>query len=219
MCARHQWGREVSGVPRTPEVATWVGTAVHAMLAGQEQPKAPAYLQFDSVTPNLIVALGQVSEIASAVREQLAVQGMVPVEWEIETIKGFCPGTIDVLLMRDSREPILGDVKTGATIGAGAWLQLGAYFDSFQQTFPNTRFPLMPDPQKVAVIHAPRPKFGELSQCKIETRNGEACAGQAAFWAEHANGWADAHGWHDVPASPGIACSSCEIRKECEVAV
>ena len=219
-CARHQWGREVAGVPRIPEVATWVGTAVHAMLAEKAFPPEPAYMHYDSTTPNLIVAVGQVSEIASAVREQLAAQGMVPVQWEIETIKGFCPGTIDVLLMRDGREPILGDVKTGVTIGAGAWLQLGAYFDSYQQTFPNTRFPLMPDPRRVAVIHAPRPKFGALTKCTIEIRDGEACMVEAEHWAEQANGWADnAHDWHDVPASPGIACSSCELRRECEVAV
>ena len=213
-CARRQWGREVTGVPRVPQVATWVGNAVHDMLAGMPQSAAPAYLHYDSVTPNLIVALAQVSDIASEIREHLAIQGMRPVEWEIETTKGFCPGTIDVLLMRDEREPILGDVKTGATVGAGAWLQLGAYFDSYQKTFPDH-----PDPMRVAVIHAPRPKFGELSQCTIETRDGAACAAQAEFWAKQADRWADAHAWHDVPASPGMGCSSCEIRKECEVSI
>ena len=134
------------------------------MLAEKAFPPEPAYMHYDSTTPNLIVAVGQVSEIASAVREQLAAQGMVPVQWEIETIKGFCPGTIDVLLMRDGREPILGDVKTGVTIGAGAWLQLGAYFDSYQQTFPNTRFPLMPDPREGGRDSCPPPEVWRADQ-------------------------------------------------------
>ena len=212
-CARRQWHRQFTDRPQSASVDRWVGSAVHATLADQTPSPAPAYMRYDAVTPNLTVALAQVADITSEIREKLAVWGLVPVEWEIATDEGFCPGTIDVLLMRD-REPILADVKTGDSIGAGAWLQLGAYHDAYCKTFPDR-----PDPIRVAVIHAPRPKFGQLCACTIETRDGEVCAGHAKHWAGQADRWAEEDSWLKVPASPGTRCLTCEIRKHCEVSI
>ena len=117
--------------PRAPgrtNVAAWVGTMAHALIAEELIPDQEyARIAYDQLTPTEHVAQVQAQSIAKCARRLLVDQG-----WGIlgqEEALGRPPeltGHLDLRAWHSDHGEAIIDLKTGGQIGA-AWLQVGGY--------------------------------------------------------------------------------------------
>lgn len=144
---------------REPHVATWIGTAVHALAAGAELPETPEMMRFDGITPDIRMAKLQIKTMADAVAEAADVQfsrhEVYLGDWQHEQwpFFMFLSGTADLIGIDGSGKYFIADLKTGAQFHS-AWLQLGAYALLYEHS-PD----MVGKVETLCTIHCPRPSF------------------------------------------------------------
>ena len=206
------------GGGRGPHISTWIGTAVHARMAGKDVEPIPAGVLYDKTTPNHGIAELQIGRIVGQINELFWIHGLTPLAWEVPVSDGEHEGTLDVVLAKEGfcSRSMIGDIKTGKHVPNGVWLQLGSYFsmDSDLDLIPH-------DVIEVCVIHVPRLPTTHPQSGSITTRNGEECAREAALWYRMIERLLDDDGdINDFPASPGMSCHSCPMTvEECAVRI
>lgn len=209
-CPKRAWyGLDRRSVRDAETMATWVGTAAHAIALEQPMPEAPAgYAAYDSVTPNIETARMQANYIAEHFNAELDARGLGIVESELAVMSSTITGVLDVLLQRDTtRARIIGDLKTGRMLPASVWLQLGAYVKAYREWDPDAE-PI----ESVMLFHVPRMPLHERSLVLVEERPAAACALAAERLIGEISRWLDAATFDTVPATPGLlACAGCPI--------
>ena len=216
-CARKTYANIVA--PRVGRgvnhISQWVGSAAHAVLAGDHLPDADGYMLYDTITPNLAVAKFQVEDIFETTLKILGGMGFEPVGWEVPVATDDVDGTIDVLLKNETLVPecIIGDLKTGQRIPAGTWLQLGQYFDAYDSMMTDTNLGA-----RILLLHVPRTPLDEPLVPRAEFRHGPACAAVAREWVQTIASWVETCSLETVLPSPGYECSNCQLTvAECPV--
>ena len=190
-------------------VAAWVGTMGHAILAGQPVPPTEGRIAYDQLTPTERVAQVQAQSIAKCARKLLVDQG-----WGIlgqEEALGRPPeltGHLDLRAWHSDHGEAIIDLKTGAQIGA-AWLQVGGYL-----TLYGNEAGVWPAASYGGVLHVPRTRIDRDVKGTLEKRPGLLLA-QA--WAANMVR-IDAVMFGALPTrSPGLHCARCAA--DCPVRV
>lgn len=150
---------------RVEHVATWIGKAVHARLAGAPEPEPPKLLVYDDVTPSRRRAEVQIFEMHAALATEVESLGWTtlahevqvgPVRWDHWPQNVHLEGTSDLLAVDSDFRGVLLDVKTSKEV-VKAWLQLGCYVLAYEHNQVNIEgAPRFID--RVAVAHCPRPQ-------------------------------------------------------------
>ena len=203
-------------------IATWVGNAVHQKLASSSSwgdNPAPGTL-YDNTTPNFSVAMDQVGIIIEKFEELMEVHGLKVIDHELEVNDVDNSGTLDMVLRSDCDGWLtIGDLKTGKRVPSGAWLQLGSYFQMAKHDFDfQKRSDYL---HEVAVIHIPRTPLNEAQYGSIESRIGVFCGEQSnVVYHSILELIEQDRDVSEFPASPGVACASCEMSvSECPVKI
>ena len=217
-CPKRTWRELEDGVGRdVPTIAAWVGSAAHALAAGLPMPPDPfAMMLFDRFTPSLKVARLQAIRIARVVDEVLTQHGLKVVAGELAVEDNATSGVLDFLLEYDlsDRPLVILDLKTGQHVPAGAWLQLGSYFDAYSLEYADA------PADQVAVIHVPRRAPLEIGCEEFELRPGAECAAAARSLVADVNYWMSTRTRDNIAAHPGISCHSCPLTsRDCAVRI
>ena len=212
------WNPEPVAHTRT-HIAEWVGSAVHARVAGLDDPPRPKEIVFDAFSPTFTTAQAQVSVMAEQVTRTIA-DSLSPgsiVEYEVPFEPLRMPGwpqnvvlvgTADmVVTTMDRNITAIVDIKTSQNFEY-AWLQLGAYGLLWNRGEPSG----IPD---LGVLHCPRPDYGMMNREQVldisfqETSvNARKCADEALSAIRRI---IDLVTDRDTAvASPGIHCKWCE---------
>ena len=209
-CPKRAWdGLERRGGRDAETMATWVGTAAHALAFDRPMPDPPVgYAAYDSVTPNIKTAQIQAHDIALSFLQELEGRGLGVIDSELAITSSTITGVIDVLLERDTTlARSIADLKTGRTLPASVWLQLGAYAKAYREWEPDAA-PV----ESVMLFHIPRVPLHEPSRVLVEERPATACALAAERLIREVRRWLDVATFDTVPATPGlIACAGCPV--------
>ena len=217
-CPKRTWRELEDGRGRdVPTIAAWVGSSAHALAAGLPMPPDPVGMAlFDSLTPSTKVARLQASQISGVVRHVLEVHGLSVVSAELAVEDGSTSGVLDLLIKYDvPKQPlVILDLKTGQNVPAGAWLQLGSYFDAYNYEHPD-------EPAgNVAVIHVPRAAPLAINCEAFEIRPGPPCAAASRVLIADIDHWMRHRDRDTVPAYPGFSCHSCPLTsRDCAVRI
>ena len=194
---------------RDDHVATWIGTMVHAVVAGQESVPTPNMLVFDEITPTLRIAQLQIVKMASAILRRIRAEGWTVLSqedelhpyWHQDWLPGMSlVGRSDLVAQTIDWTVVLADIKTAREFRS-AWLQLGGYAILYHETYDMF-------PSKLATIHCPRPAHLEGADVTIYY-----CDTQAAMTEARrvANRVSDLMQDPDkAVAAPGNRCRYCD---------
>lgn len=148
------------GAIREEHVATFIGTAVHAAVAGEEYEEPSHHLVYDSITPTMNHAHRQIARMANEVTAEIKRSGWEVVGHEIDfpglAFPHLLPqlrlvGRIDILGRFGHDFGIL-DVKTSRAIEP-TWLQMGGYGILYEAAHPRNVI------TSLCTIHCPRVKL------------------------------------------------------------
>ncbi len=200
--------------PRGPEhIAGWVGTAVHALMAGQEPPPLPEPATYDHLTTSPRMARAQARAIAFDLREAVAPLCMTPLACEVAVRSpldgAVLDGRADLALRlpetpeRPGRGPLaLLDYKTGRRADH-ALVQLGAYALAIE------RAGLFDGDPVESLIVARRPRGPKGGPAAVEIRPAPPAVADAAARVSRV---ADVLSRRAEPLpSPGPHCQSCPV--------
>ena len=153
-------------------IATWIGSAVHAMIALEEVPRRPDDVVFDKKTPNWKAATWQLMVMVERVQKSLNNIKAADIRHEVylgkHNITGlplnmYLTGTLDLTFNVQSSlhsdRPAILDIKTSESF-IPAWIQLGAYKYLYEMT---SEHPC----NLLGVLHCPRPEYGVLDNNKV----------------------------------------------------
>ena len=184
-------------------IASWIGSAVHARLAGEELPAMPEPALFDDRTPTARHAKAQINMVVKAIEATVD-----PVGWKVlarempvrALIEGaVITGTCDFVVDTGLGKAVL-DVKTGHA-AYHSWLQLGAYAAALEAEGEG--------PASVGLIACPRPRVGRPEAAHIEFRpSGPAKADAGAVIRRVSALFND--GSEPLP-NPGVHCARCRV--------
>ena len=208
--------------PRVEHVAGWIGSAVHAALAGDSEPIPPKFLSFDDLTPTFAVARAQITRMVPAIEAVLALNDFTPLAHELhlpaltfvgnDTFPDWpadlqLGGTLDLLCAGGPDDAgIVADFKTGRTFEAG-WLQIAAYALRYEWSPPDDpRLPVTIG--EAAIVHCMRPAVLKPAQATllrqpIEPLMDEAVRVLNRVIASHLDP-------ESAPATPSERCRFCE---------
>ena len=185
-------------------IASWIGSAVHARLAGEELPAMPEPALFDDRTPTARHAKAQINMVVKAIEATVD-----PVGWKVlarempvrALIEGaVITGTCDFVVDTGLGKAVL-DVKTGHA-AYHSWLQLGAYAAALDAAEDE-------GPASVGLIACPRPRVGRPEAAHIEFRPaGPAKADAGAVIRRVSALFND--GSEPLP-NPGVHCARCPV--------
>ena len=188
-------------------VAAWVGTGAHAIVAGLTPELVPpigARLAYDAITPMWQHADIQAIAIARCARELLTAQGWTPIAHEEEVRRGDdLVGHLDIRAWHTDFGEAIIDLKTGQGIGA-AWLQTGGYL-------------WLSDGGKKwgGVLHVPRVAISKDVKGMLVFRSGEALK---LAWQRNEARIRMVLDGSSPTYSPGIHCARCGVA-DCPVRV
>ena len=185
-------------------IAGWIGSAVHARLAGKDLPVLPEPALFDDRTPTEIYARAQVNMLVTSIEAKVDPIGWkvlareIPVRAPVED--AVIAGTCDLVVDTGLGKAVL-DVKTGHS-SYHSWLQLGAYAAALDATEDE-------GPTSVGLISCPRPRVGRPEAAQIEFRpSGPAKTDAVAVVRRVIALFND--GGEPLP-NPGLHCSQCRV--------
>lgn len=116
---------------RIQPVATWVGTAAHARLAGEPMPELGT-LAYDATTRNAHEARADAQRLAEVADAALGEAGLRIAATEVE-VNYYLSGHIDLLLRDEQDRLLIGELKTSFRAARSAWLQMGGYLQQWQE--------------------------------------------------------------------------------------
>lgn len=198
----------VSFEPKEPHVATWIGSAVHAAVAGEPIPEPPDMMVYDEVTPTRKIAEHQVEKMRKAVVQTIYNYGWTVLRSEAElkpvSDPGWLPqlritGRMDILAADRKGRHILADIKTRREYRA-TWLQTGGYVICVRDAGVRV--------DEVAAIHAPRSKFLNPQNVGIVTNDATDCAEMAMRAMNRISELIEEQ--ERAVAAPGNRCRWCE---------
>lgn len=140
-------------------IATWMGSAVHARIAEEEQPPFPESLRYDEITPTWQMAALQVEMMVESVQMALEVEcwTILEQETELEPYRDtdwlpelYLVGRKDLYAMDVNCCRVVADIKTARDFRP-AWIQTGGYALCAMAAGYKVH--------KVAAVHAPRPNI------------------------------------------------------------
>ena len=191
--------------PGRTNVAAWVGTMAHAMLANTTYDQ-PDRLAYDGLTPTENIGVRQSQAIERKARELLTTMGFGVIGREEEVQSDAMTGHLDIRAYHREKGEAIIDLKTGQSTGT-AWLQVGGYLDLYVNYAPM--------PAYAGVLHVPRQRIDRDQKGTLELR--EAKPVQQA-WRQSARRIQDVLDGAPPTYSPGLHCGRCEI-KSCPVRV
>lgn len=223
LCEKAAVWRHLNPMPaeeKAEHIATWIGTAVHSLVAVQAVPDPPRILIFDGITPTIEVARRQIDLMAEAVEHKLNAEA--PGRWDIMGreidlrplhLPGWpdnfrLTGRMDFKLRLANEDLWVCDLKTAQDI-APAWVQLGAYRLLDRMSGHRAA-------GTVATFHCPRPKDIVLGKadCTIWTVDADAAEDEALRIVNRITEIIDDPDL--ATAAPGNRCSFCK-HPECVV--
>ena len=190
-------------------IAAWVGTMAHAILAGQPVPPTEGRIAYDQLTPTQHVAQVQAGSIARHARKLLVDKG-----WGIlgqEEALGRPPeltGHLDLRAWHSDHGEAIIDLKTGAQIGA-AWLQVGGYLSLY-----GDQAGVWPAAANGGVLHVPRTRIDRDLKGTLELRRGLSLS---TAWLQNTARIYEVMGGALPTRSPGLHCARCAA--DCPVRV
>ena len=182
---RHNYPKAAADEPM-PHVATWMGSTVHAIAAGQEPMSPPKLQVYDDITPSLRHAWVQIDVMAAAVMEKTA-----SARWEIIDRELTLPpmthdqwpvnlrlvGRLDIKARQTAPYTmgiLIADIKTAKEF-APAWIQDGAYGLMHEAAYGEDE-----TVSRLAAVHCPRPKLpATAAKCEIYYCDAEAAMNEA----------------------------------------
>ena len=215
-CERYALDEATTGSKNhVPHIASWVGTAAHKLIAGEDAPEPLRLVRFDAITPSFEKAEKQALSIYRNFTRVARWKGwkVEHSELAVDALVGrtMVTGTVDVIVripghLRTLRA--LLDLKTGRDAPHG-WIQLGAYalaldaaavpIDDLgliairRQDLDESRFE--EDPEKLSRSVQLRPALGIMEDVKAQLeRVTEVYQGE-----------------QDALARPGLHCSYCNV--------
>lgn len=209
---------------REQHVATWIGKAVHALLAGESLPEPDGLLVYDAITPTFTRARAQIVDMAGALSSKLFGMGWRPLAKEVQVGPArwdhwphnvHLEGTADLLCVDAEGKGVLVDVKTSKEI-VKAWMQLGCYALAYEhQESEIEGAPKFID--RVAVAHCPRPKhLLETPIASVYSQSTSDILGDT--WHALNRVIENIKNPDAAPAAPGPSCRYCN-HPECRVRV
>ena len=131
--------KEVKALEGAPHIASWIGSAAHAVAAGEKLPPDPGTAKFDHITPVMSHARMQANDLGMDLKDRIDRQRLRVLEREqplSETIDYdtgcLLVGTPD-LVCSLGKEAVIIDLKTARVVHT-AWLQLAAYVRLYRAT-------------------------------------------------------------------------------------
>lgn len=205
--------------PGRPSINTWVGSAVHAGVAGELIPDPPEIAVYNKATPTEKVAWKQVYRMIEAVNEMLDAEQWHIREHEVEVfgeVNGLAvAGTIDLIVEDALGETVILDLKTGDLPPFGAWVQVACYRHVHEMHHPDLTY--APHVGVIAVRRTPTTEDQEPPV--VEKRNQEEVwNGAAAAWLKRVKQLHFFPERSTPTRSPGWHCKSCVAAGECPVA-
>ena len=141
-------------------VSAWIGSCVHARIAGLKEP-TPEFMKFDKLTPSLTIARRQIEQIHEAIENYLKLNCFEIIDHELNyyqyrheswPINMFLTGSADAYGKDSEGQTFLMDFKTGAAQDLqGYFLQMGAY--RILDRYTHER-----ETDNLIILHAPRPE-------------------------------------------------------------
>ncbi len=214
-CERYALDEATAGIKdRVPHIASWVGTAAHKLIAGEDAPEPLHLARFDAITPNFEQAQKQALSIYRNFTRIARWKGwrVEHSELPVEALVGrtMVTGTVDVIVRTGHLSTLraLLDLKTGRDAPHG-WIQLGAYALALdaasvpidrlgliairRQDLDESRFE--DDMEKLSRSVQLRPAIGIMEDVKAQLeRVTEVYQGE-----------------QDALARPGLHCSYCNV--------
>ena len=212
-CERYALDEATAGIKdRVPHIASWVGTAAHKLIAGEDAPEPLHLARFDAITPNFEQAQKQALSIYRNFTRIARWKGwrVEHSELPVEALVGrtMVTGTVDVIVRTPGQSRALLDLKTGRAAPHG-WIQLGAYALALdaatvgvrylgliairRQDFDESRFE--EDPEKLSRSVQLRPALGIMEDVKAQLeRVTEVYQGE-----------------QEALARPGLHCGFCNV--------
>ena len=182
--------------PNLTHVATIVGTAAHAILAGLPYDPPSGMIQFDVTTPRHSAIMTQAHDIARAAREVLERHNLTIISQEEPVVgEGFI-GTLDIRATAGAGGDFILDLKTGR-LPHTAWMQVGGYCYA---AGPSVAFG--------GVLHVPRVPLSYTAEASLTVRPAK---GLAIAWAKTFQRIQELQRGMTPQRSPGAHCKRCPL--------
>ena len=198
--------------PKSP-VSAWIGSCVHARVAGKPEPQYPFEIQLDRITPSKTIAIRQIGLIATAIEKFLHLKGLRITEWELNfdrmpvsegsLYNTYLTGSADAKGSDPDNRSFLLDIKTGSNrVGLETYmLQMGAYraLDKYM-TGDGVK--------ELIILHAPRSEdiLAPPPVSWYKSMNPKEAEEHALKLAREIGS-----GNRKMRAIPGTQCKNCEV--------
>ena len=182
-------------------VAAYVGSLAHAMVADEALPEPDGRIAYDATTPTERAAQIQATSIAKVARKLLVDRGWGVLGKEEALRNDAMTGHLDIRAWHSDHGEAIIDLKTGQ-IGT-AWIQVGGYI-TLMQTGSDWG----------GVLHVPRVRIDKETKGTLELR-----PGQPLHWAWMTNMARITAVLHGAPPTrtPGMHCTRCTL--DCPVRI
>ena len=192
-------------------VAAYVGSLSHAMVADEPLPEPDGRIAYDATTPTERAAQIQATSIAKVARKLLVDRGWGVLAKEQALRSDDLTGHLDIRAWHSDHGEAIIDLKTGQ-IGT-AWLQVGGYINLLGSAMPDI-------PQKHnwahwgGVLHVPRVRIDKETKGTLELRNADALGWQ---WQRNMERITAVLNGAVPTRTPGMHCTRCTL--DCPVRI
>ncbi len=192
--------------PSRLNVAAYVGTYAHALLAGATREEIeenhPTPLIFDRTTLSAAQARIQAKMIAQTAREVLDREGWQIIEQEQAVFDEEQIGHLDLLAWKEESGDAIIDLKTGQMVAAG-WLQVGGYIKL--SVGPGERWPTA---SYGGILHVPRRKDNRWPTGTLTLRPATQLVDEWYAWDRRIS---EVQAGGIPTRSPGVHCARCPL--------
>ena len=136
-----------------PDIRAWFGTAVHAVVNGEEPPMIPFGMSFNTDLPNERAALDKAETSGNHILLWLKGQGFEIMAQEVKVQHNHFPiqGTVDLVGKHWGVDTIV-DLKTGNYPVKSSWFQLTSYAECMKHPHEPPDNPFIP--KKIGILRA-----------------------------------------------------------------
>ena len=176
-------------------VAAYVGSLAHAMVADMPLPEPDGRIAYDATTPTERAAQIQATSIAKVARKLLVDRGWGILAREEALRSDDLTGHLDLRAWHSDHGEAIIDLKTGQ-IGT-AWLQIGGYIALLNQPV-----------HYGGVLHVPRVRIDKEAKGTLEFR---PAAGLRTAWVTNMQRIDAVLQGANPTRTPGMHCTRCTL--------
>ena len=182
-------------------VAAYVGSLAHAMVADEPLPEPDGRIAYDATTPTERAAQIQATSIARVARKLLVDRGWGILAREQELRNDAMTGHLDIRAWHSDHGEAIIDLKTGQ-IGT-AWLQVGGYITLLNRSV-----------EYGGVLHVPRVRIDKETKGTLEVR---LAPWLRTAWITNAQRIDAVLQGANPTRTPGMHCARCTL--DCPVRI